>query len=153
MVNQYEMAVHNEYVRHTHYVLMKLKSWTLHFRSVPFVLSNGTRTRRTQSSLARPLHWCHDERIGVSNHRRPHCLLNCWFRHRSKKTSKLRTTGFCACAVPGEFPPQRAINAEMFPFNDVIMKAGFQWCVTPTPHTTPNDDQSRLLHDIKLVHK
>ena len=33
------------------------------------------------------LQWCHNERGGVSNHRRPDC--------RSKKTSKFRVTGLC----------------------------------------------------------
>ena len=57
------------------------------------------------------LRWCHH---GVSN-RQPHdCLLNHLFRHRSKKTSKLRVTGLCAgnSPVTGEFPAQRASNAE-----------------------------------------
>ena len=36
------------------------------------------------------LQWRHHEHDGVSNHRRVHNLLNCWFRRRSKKTSKLR---------------------------------------------------------------
>ena len=40
------------------------------------------------------LHWRHNERDGVSNHRRYDCLLNCLFRRKSKKTSKLRITGF-----------------------------------------------------------
>ena len=37
-----------------------------------------------------------------------------WFRRRSKKTSKLRVTGLCAGNSPltGEFPTQKAINAE-----------------------------------------
>ena len=50
-------------------------------------------------------------------------LLNRLFRHRSKKTSKLRVTGLCAGNSPeaGEFPAQMASNAEMFPFEDVIM--------------------------------
>ena len=38
----------------------------------------------------------HNERGNVSNHQRLHCLLNCWFRHRSKKTSKLRVIVLCA---------------------------------------------------------
>ena len=41
------------------------------------------------------LQWRHNENHGVSNHRRLRCLLNCWFRHRSKKTPKLRVTGLC----------------------------------------------------------
>ena len=58
------------------------------------------------------LQWRHDERHGVSYHRRPYCLLNCLFRRRSKKTPKLRVTGFCEgnSPVTGEFPAQRASN-------------------------------------------
>ena len=42
------------------------------------------------------------------------CLLNCLFRLRSKKISKLRVTGLCTGNSPitGEFPAQRASNAE-----------------------------------------
>ena len=45
------------------------------------------------------------------------------FRHRSKKTSKLRVTGLCAGNSPltGAFLTPRASNAEIFPFDDVIM--------------------------------
>ena len=60
------------------------------------------------------LQWRHNERNGVSNHRRHDCLLNCKFRHRSKNISKLRVTGLCEGSSPvtGEFPAQRASNAE-----------------------------------------
>ena len=54
------------------------------------------------------LQWRRNDRGCVSNHRRLHCLLNCLFRRRSKKTSKLRVTGLC----DGEFPAQKARNAE-----------------------------------------
>ena len=59
---------------------------------------------------------------GVSNHQLHDCLLNRLFRRRSKKTSKLRVTGLCEgnSPVTGEFPAQTS-NAEMFPFDDVIM--------------------------------
>ena len=42
------------------------------------------------------------------------CLLNRLFGRRSKKTSKLRVTDFCAGNSPatGELPAQRASNAE-----------------------------------------
>ena len=53
------------------------------------------------------LHWRHNERDGVSNHQPHDCLLNCLFMRRSKEISKLPVTG-----VPGEFPAQRASNAE-----------------------------------------
>ena len=50
----------------------------------------------------------------VSNHRRLDCLLNCLSRRRSKKTWKLCVTGICEgnSSVTGEFPAQRASNAE-----------------------------------------
>ena len=54
--------------------------------------------------------WRHSDPDGVPNH----CLLNRLFRQRWKKTSKHRATGFCAgnSPVTGEFPAQRASNAE-----------------------------------------
>ena len=60
------------------------------------------------------LHWRHNERDGVSNHQPHDCLLNCLFRRRSKKTSKLRVTGLCAgnSLVAGEFPAQKDSNTE-----------------------------------------
>ena len=60
------------------------------------------------------LQWRHNERDGVSNHRRHDCLFNRLFRRRSKKTSKLRVTGLCEgnSPVTGEFPAQRTSNAE-----------------------------------------
>ena len=62
-----------------------------------------------------PLLWRHNERDGVSNHRRLDCLFNCFFRHRSQKTSKLRVLGRCEenSPVTGEFYAQKASNAEM----------------------------------------
>ena len=50
----------------------------------------------------------HNERDGVSNHRRFDCWLSRLFRHRSKKTSRLRVTGLCGgnSPVTGEFPTQ-----------------------------------------------
>ena len=74
------------------------------------------------------LQWRHNGCDGVSNHQPHHCLLNSLFRRRSKKISKLRVTGLCEwnSSVTGEFAAQRASNAEMFPFDDVIMH------VTPT---------------------
>ena len=58
--------------------------------------------------------WRHNERDGVSNHQSHDCLLNRLFRRRTKKASKLRVTGLCEgnSPVTGEFPPQRASNAE-----------------------------------------
>ena len=63
-----------------------------------------------RSNMQKSLKWSHNERDGVSNHRRLDCLLNNLFRRRSKKTSKLRVTGLCVgnSPVTGEFPAQRA---------------------------------------------
>ena len=62
----------------------------------------------------KPLQWRHNELGGVSNHQPQESLLNRLFRRRSKKTSKLRVTGLCEgnSPVTGEFPAQRASNAE-----------------------------------------
>ena len=61
------------------------------------------------------LQWHHNKRDGVSNHQLHDCLLNRLFRHRSKKTSKLRVTCLCEgnSPVTGEFPTQRTSNAEI----------------------------------------
>ena len=60
------------------------------------------------------LQWRHNERDGVLNHRRLDCLDSRLFRRKSQKTSKLRVTGLCEgnSPVTGEFPSQRASNAE-----------------------------------------
>ena len=60
------------------------------------------------------LQWRHNEHDGVSNHQPYDRLLNPLFRRRSEKTSKLRVTGLCVgnSLVTGEFPAQRASNAE-----------------------------------------
>ena len=61
-----------------------------------------------------PLQWRHNGRESVLNHQPHDCLLNCLFSRRSNKTSKLRVTGLCEgnSPVTGEFPAQRASNAE-----------------------------------------
>ena len=60
------------------------------------------------------LQWRHNERDGTSNHQPHDGLPNGLSRRRSKKTSKLRITGLCEgySPVAGEFPAQRASNAE-----------------------------------------
>ena len=59
------------------------------------------------------LQWRHNDHDCVSNHQPRGCLRKRLFRHRSKKTSKLRVTGLCAGNSPGtgEFPAQMASNA------------------------------------------
>ena len=60
------------------------------------------------------LQWRHNGRESVSNHQPHDCLLNRLFRRRSKKSSKLRVTGFCVGNSPGsgEFPAQMASNVQ-----------------------------------------
>ena len=74
----------------------------------------ATTSRPKVKCISNTLQWRHNERLGVSNHQPHDCLLNRLFRHRSKKTLKLRVTGFCEGKSPvtGEFPAQRASNAE-----------------------------------------
>ena len=64
-------------------------------------------------------------------------MLNHSFRCRLKETSKLHITGLCAVNSPvtGELPTQRASNAEMFPFDDVIMNKEYS-CYYPGVSTS-----------------
>ena len=67
------------------------------------------------------LQCCHNEDDGISS-RQPHdCLLNRLLKRRSKKTSKLHVTYLCEgnSLVTGEFPAQRASNAE---------NVAIRWC-------------------------
>ena len=85
---------------------------------------HNTSTYTIASGIKHTLQWRHNERDGVSNHQRHHCLLTRLFRHRSKIPSKLGVTGLCVGNLPvnREFPAQRASNAEnVFLFDDVIM--------------------------------
>ena len=68
----------------------------------------------TRFNLINEPHWRHNKRDGVSNHQPHDCFLNCLFRRRSKKISKLCVTGLCKgnSPVTDEFPIQRASNAE-----------------------------------------
>ena len=63
---------------------------------------------------AESLQWRHNAHDGDSTHQPHDCLLIRLFRRKSKKTSNLRVIGLCAgnSPVTGEFPAQRASNAE-----------------------------------------
>ena len=65
------------------------------------------------------LRWRHNEPDGISNHRRPDCLLNRLFMRRLKETSKL-----CEGNLPWpvNFPHKGPVTREMFPLDNVIMK-------------------------------
>ena len=113
------------------------------------------------------LQWCHNECDGVSNHEPTDCLLKRLFRRKSKKTSKLCVTGLCAgnSLVTGEFPAQRASNAEMFPFDDFIMMLAapclflypysVHWWNHPSPVTSFMFDKylSNLPHILPIMCK
>ena len=99
---------------------MKCKSKYGHFCTKIFQAANSSKTHPVHSlTLLRR----HNERYGVSNHQPHHCLVKRLFRHRSKKTSKLRVTGLCAGNSPltGEFPHKSPVTRKMFPFDDAIM--------------------------------
>ena len=76
-----------------------------------------------RTSTSNSLLWRHNDHDGISMHQPYDCLLNRLFGRRWQKTSKLCVTGLCLGNSPGtgEHPAQRASNAEMFPFCDVIM--------------------------------
>ena len=73
--------------------------------------------------ISASLHWFHNKRDGVSNHQRLDCLLNRLFRHRTKKTPKLRVTGLCEGNPPvtGGFPSQSSVTRKKLPFDDIIV--------------------------------
>ena len=77
------------------------QSWVTACRSITGPLAQHLLCISRKGS-AFTLQWRHNGGDGVSNHQHHHCLLNRWFRRRSKKTSKFRVT------ATGEFPAQMA---------------------------------------------
>ena len=73
---------------------------------LPFYMYFTTSKEILPNNYNITLQWRHNGCDSVSNHQPHDCLLNRFFRHRSKKTSKLRVTGLCAGNSPGtsEFP-------------------------------------------------
>ena len=78
------------------------------------------------------LQWRHNGRDGVSNHQPHDCLFNRSFRRRSKKISNLCVTGLCEgnSSVTGEFPAQRANNAE---------NVSISWRLHEPPYQSPGE--------------
>ena len=87
---------------------------------MPCFKSNWTYIQH-RFNTGRSLRWRHNGRDSVSNHQPHHCLLNCLFRCRLKKTSKLRVTGRCVGSSPGPVnsPHKWPVTRKMF--DDVIM--------------------------------
>ena len=73
-----------------------------------------------------PLQWRHYERDGVSNEQPHDCLLKHLFRHRSKKTSKIRVTVLCEGNSPVNSPHKGPVTRKMCPFDDVIMHSSVE---------------------------
>ena len=73
------------------------------------------------------LQWRYNGRDSVWNHQSHDSLLNRIFRHRWKKTSKLRVTGLCEgnSLVTSEFSAQRNSKAE----NDSIWWSHHELCI------------------------
>ena len=67
-----------------------------------------------QQARGLSLMWRHNGHHGVTNHQPRDCFLNRLFGRSLNKKSKLRVTGLCEgnSPVTGEFPAQRASNAE-----------------------------------------
>ena len=115
-----------------------------------------THTLLASLALWKPLQWCHNDRNGVSNHRRLECLLKRLFRRRSKKTLKLCVTGLCKgnSPVTDESSAQRASNTEMFPFDVVIMhtvalmtmKQTWRKWVNKSHESTKSDSKAKQNH-------
>ena len=108
---------------HIVYVTGPWKVCSLHeIRSFHLLRASWPESRNT-------LRWRHNGNDSVSNHQPCDSFLNRLFRHRSKKTPKLRVTGLCMGNSPGtgEFPHKWPATRKMFPFDDVIMSAALVW--------------------------
>ena len=93
--------------------ILKSKPLAIWYRTLCFQYQTNV-IPESGGILSFSLQWRHNGCDGVSNHRPHDCLLNCLFRRRSKKTSKLRVTGLCEgnSPVAGELTTKRASNAE-----------------------------------------
>ena len=78
------------------------------------------RLRNANQCLVKPLQWCFNGCDGISNHQPHDCLLNCLFRLRSKKTSKLLVISLCD-GSPVNSLHKGPVTRTMFPFDDVII--------------------------------
>ena len=87
-------------------------------------LRNVSANSRSRRSIRRyqcrnlALQWSHNERYGVSNHRRFECLFNLLFMQRSASLAFVREVHRWLMDSPHKGPGTR----KMFPFDDVNMK-------------------------------
>ena len=108
------IAAERQQIRTTESNKLLVKLFSFWYKKCISVLRPPVMQIHWQIQIILSLHWRHNEHDGVSNHQPNDCLLNRLFRRRSKKTPKLRVTSICAgnSLVIGEFPAQRASNAE-----------------------------------------
>ena len=83
-------------------------------------------TAITRKLMCSPLRWRLNEPDGVPNHQRHDGLLNCLFRRKSKKTSKLRVNGLWVslCERNSQGTSQRPSNAENV---SICLHEGHHW--------------------------
>ena len=100
-----DQSTGNRWIPHKEFVMRNAFGLTTYTHTITIV---------STSTHCHSLQWRHNGCDGVSNHWRLDCLLFHLFRRRPKKTSKLLVTGLCEgnSPVTGEFPEQRASNAE-----------------------------------------
>ena len=99
--------------------LTGIVNWSLGIKEIQIKLSNIFISRKylwkchckilAHKTFLFSLQWHHNGHDCVSNHQLQDCLLNHLFRRRSKKTSKLRVTGFLCREFTGEFTGDRWI--------------------------------------------
>ena len=80
-------------------------------------------TRLGTEKLKLTLQWRHNWPDGISNHRRPYCLLNRLFRRRSKKHQSAESLAMVMGIhrLPVDSPQKGPITWKIFPSDDVIM--------------------------------
>ena len=117
-VNTREAGELRRYRAHYDVIVMDIESFTI----TAWLYTSCCSQNADLNGKFLPLQWRQNGHDGISNHQPHDCLLNRLFRCWPKKTSKLSVAGLCV--VTGEFPAQRASNAEQFPLDvpfEVIM--------------------------------
>ena len=115
--DEFETIMYIHYGSNVHAMIMHIHFDVDSIKPDKFLVCNGTQIDFHDLEICTHIYtvlWRHNDGDGVSNHQPHDCLLNCLFRRRPKKTSKLRVTGLYAGYSPGtgEFPAQMASNAE-----------------------------------------
>ena len=87
--------------------------WTLKSPFMEHIIPGISYRQSSQKAIlaSSQLQWRHKECNGVPNHRRRHCLLNCWFQ-APKENIKAPRAWPLRGEVTSELPEQRASNAE-----------------------------------------